>query len=45
MDGPVSAQDWEGDVRQTFYRLYVTEDKKLSEVMKEMQELLGFRAT
>ena len=45
MGGPVLAKDWEGNVRQTFYRLYITEDKKLSEVMEEMQELLGFRAT
>lgn len=45
MDRPVLAKDWEGNVRQTFYRLYVLEDKTLPKVMKEMQELLGFRAT
>ena len=45
MYGPVGAKHWEGDVRQTFYRLYVLEDKKLPEVMEEIQKLLGFRAT
>lgn len=39
------AQEWDGDVKSTFYRLYVQEDKKLSQVMNEMAELLGFEAT
>lgn len=41
---PLAGMDWEGDVRETFYQLYVVEDKTLSKVMEAM-ELLGFRAT
>lgn len=41
---PLAGKDWEGKVRETFYRLYVKEDNTLPEVMKAM-ELLGFRAT
>ena len=39
------AEDWEGDVRHTFHRLYVVEDKALPQAMTEMVELLGFQAT
>jgi Clr5 domain len=41
---PLSAQDWE-DQRQTFERLYVTERKKLREVMEIMERDHGFLAT
>lgn len=37
--------DWNEEVRGTFHKLYVEEDKSLQQVMTEMVELLGFQAT
>lgn len=39
------AEEWNEEVRRTFHRLYVEEDKSLQQVMTEMVELLGFQAT
>ena len=43
--GPPAAKNWDCEVRQTFYRLYVLEDKKLSTAIAEIDKLLGFKAT
>lgn len=39
-----TAEEWESQ-RQTFQRLYVTEDKPLGKVVGEMYKIHGFQAT
>lgn len=40
-----TAEQWDEEVRLTFRKLYIEEDKPLQQVMVEMVDLLGFHAT
>lgn len=42
---PAEPKDWDEEIQEAIYRLYVVEDKPLSEVRTKVEEQFHFQAT